>query len=68
MCEHLIKSRDSHAHGEPHNVSASIALGRERAKPKSATLSMGTPIGWPRLSSSSPTGLRSRFCESRVNW
>jgi hypothetical protein len=53
-------------YGDPHKVSAIMALGNERANPKSATLSIGTPTGCPFRSSSSVTGLRSRFCHILV--
>jgi hypothetical protein len=50
-------------HGDPHSVSAIIAFGRDRAKPKSATLRRGTPRGWvPRASSAAGAGQRRRFC------
>ena len=49
-------------YGEPQRVSAIMVVGRDRAKPKSATLRMGTPRGWPRDSSSGDAGVSSRFC------
>ena len=51
----------SFTYGDPHSVSAIMAFGRERAKPKSATLSIGTPSGWPRASSSGDAGFSKRF-------
>ena len=52
---------DNETYGDPQRVSAIMALGNERAKPKSATLRIGTPKGCPRASSSGDAGLRSRF-------
>ena len=48
-------------HGDPHSVSAIMACGSDRAKPKSATLRIGTPSGWPLARSSGDAGLRSKF-------
>ncbi len=56
----ILKNVDQ-TYGDPQRVSAIIALGSERAKPKSATLRMGTPRGWPLASSSGGAGLRRRF-------
>ena len=59
---------DEETHGEPQRVSAIIAFGRERAKPKSATLRRGTPKGCPRPRSSLPGGHKSRFCGLMSRW
>jgi len=48
-------------YGDPQSVSAIIALGNERANPKSAILRIGIPKGWPLASSSGDAGLSSRF-------
>ena len=48
-------------YGEPHNVSAMRLGDSGRAKPKSATFRMGTPIGCPFARSDSEAGFRRRF-------
>ena len=48
-------------HGDPQSVSAIMAWGSDRAKPKSATLSIGTPRGCPLAKSSGEAGFRSKF-------
>jgi hypothetical protein len=53
-------------YGEPHSVSAIIAFGRERANPKSATLSIGTPRGCPLANSSAEAGFKRRFWDKNI--
>ena len=55
-------------HGLPQSVSAIIVLGKMRAKPKSATLSRGTPSGWPHAWSAAVAGARRRFCGLMSRW
>ena len=55
------RGENERTHGDPQSVSAIIALGKDRAKPKSATLRIGTPSGWPLCRSSSDAGFNSRF-------